>query len=725
MYWKYLDIFFTLLPIITNKKTYNMIARILISTFLILVSFFQVIGQSVIYVKHDATGTNDGTSWANAYTDLKSALQDPLVDVEIWIAQGTYKPTTTTNRNISFEITGPRKLYGGFDGTESSKEERDWLEYPTILSGNIGAAGSIADNSYNVVSALEVSSDMVLDGLIIRDGNYDDLEKQLGGAGLLMTGDLSVAVAKPTIRNCRFVDNRTEFIGAGVGAISADTSAEIGAISPTFINCVFERNSFKGVSSGGGAFGRKGSGIQNDTMLFSDCTFSDNFSDVTGTSCIYFEQSVKTYLKVTNCLIERDSSDGINGVQHPSDQKANQDIAIILDSVTYNKCHGKTVLFWGGSAADTGEGSVRVFIDNCVVKNNNYHNHLYLIGPGSNKATAVELKVRNSKFHFNSPVTDGPVISVFGRNLLCDIENCEFIFLNSPGDVYRTLSSSPESADSVSYADVRFSNCLFSNCKKAISVRTNKKTYSNTDFINCTFINSKNKVFEKSYFPEWENGTSGYYNIMSIDNCIIQEPPANNKYIFSNSLQNQASGGQMYTLKNSMITLTPNELAAYTGIQADTNVLYNVDPEFVDPSALDFRLQNCSPLINRGNNSSVINNNIETDLDGLPRIFADTVDLGAYERQIICNVSTDDGAEYKAHFNVQPNPAHGYIQLVGLPEGKTLQVQVINTVGQTCLRTNSNQLRIDVRSLVSGVYYVQVADEYGRGLGAQKVVLVE
>ena len=91
--------------------------------------------------------------WATAYTDLQAALAAAASGDEIWVAAGTYQPTATADRTISFAMKNGVAVYGGFDGTETTRSERDPVANVTILSGDIGTPGVSNDNSYHVVTA--------------------------------------------------------------------------------------------------------------------------------------------------------------------------------------------------------------------------------------------------------------------------------------------------------------------------------------------------------------------------------------------------------------------------------------------------------------------------------------------------------------------------------------------------------------------------------------------
>ncbi|GAH08918.1 unnamed protein product, partial [marine sediment metagenome] len=73
---------------------------------------------NIYYAKSGAPddGSTEGTSWTDA-ADLQYILTNLAgTEDQIWIAAGEYKPTTGTNRSISFSITEEMSLYGGFAG---------------------------------------------------------------------------------------------------------------------------------------------------------------------------------------------------------------------------------------------------------------------------------------------------------------------------------------------------------------------------------------------------------------------------------------------------------------------------------------------------------------------------------------------------------------------------------------------------------------------------------
>lgn len=181
-----------------------------------------------IYVNKNASGSNNGTSWTNAYTELRNAINNACPYSELWVAQGTYTPTAGTDESESFHIPTGMKIYGGFVGGESALFQRDYLNNWTVLSGEIGSAGTVDDNSNHVVVCSSTKSETILDGLIIRDGNADS------GPGNTNGGGLYGIFCSAQILNCYFINNYCS--GSGAGA------AFTGVSDPYIEGCYFDNN---------------------------------------------------------------------------------------------------------------------------------------------------------------------------------------------------------------------------------------------------------------------------------------------------------------------------------------------------------------------------------------------------------------------------------------------------------------------------------------------------
>jgi predicted outer membrane repeat protein len=222
-----------------------------------------------IYVDKDATGAGDGTSWADAYPDLQAAIDDAGASDELWIAEGIYTPE---REDDSFVITGAIdgiELYGGFGGTETSRDQRAPEEHRTILSGDIagddidpdrdgiirqadpnrdgmpdhlvgtnarhvlvidGGNGIGPDVSANVTSAT------VIDGVIVTAGwARGESPNDLGG-GLYCDARGSGNECSPALQNMVFTGN-----AAGAGGAIYNLASE-GTARPEVTNVVFSGN---------------------------------------------------------------------------------------------------------------------------------------------------------------------------------------------------------------------------------------------------------------------------------------------------------------------------------------------------------------------------------------------------------------------------------------------------------------------------------------------------
>ncbi|HYE96865.1 MAG TPA: right-handed parallel beta-helix repeat-containing protein [Rubricoccaceae bacterium] len=179
-----------------------------------LASAMGVRSQTVVwYVDASATGTETGLSWADAFTDLQDALAVAGAGDEVWVAEGTYKPTAGTDRAATFILRSGVALYGGFEGTEQTHDQRDWVRHRTILSGEIGVPNQTTDNSCHAVTVSPLATPggtttAVLDGVVVTRGHAENCAE--GGGGILLPGGSS-----PVIANCEVVDNR----GSGINAM--------------------------------------------------------------------------------------------------------------------------------------------------------------------------------------------------------------------------------------------------------------------------------------------------------------------------------------------------------------------------------------------------------------------------------------------------------------------------------------------------------------------------
>ena len=181
--------------------------------------------DSVLFVDCDATGNGNGTSWENAYTDLQAALLAAGAGTEIWVAEGTYKPTTGTDRSATFSLPDGVVIYGGFSGVETARDQRNWVQHMTRISGDIGVVGTATDNVKQLITAAGAGR---VDGFVISDAYREN------GSGSLVEGvniqrkNYGSGVFDLVFEHCLFRDNACYYYMIEGGM--------------SFRNCVFYNN---------------------------------------------------------------------------------------------------------------------------------------------------------------------------------------------------------------------------------------------------------------------------------------------------------------------------------------------------------------------------------------------------------------------------------------------------------------------------------------------------
>lgn len=283
---------------------------------------------TTLYVDRDASPSDcasatdpselDGTSWECAYPALQDAFDvvalDMGTDYEVWVAAGTYYPDedlVDTDGDGSTEHTSGSRdehfllarddvaLYGGFDGTETQRSERDPSTNVVILSGDIGqddlafapetdSDGNastpaqidhvVGGNAYQVLildgrSSANLTTSTVIDGLTITGGFADGPFPQVFGGGLYCIASDPGDVCSPMLNNLNFEGN---FADQG-GAI--DIYSGQGTTSPIITGSTFRGNY---AATEGGAIRTVAASGGTASMQVSGSHFTLNGSDLGG-----------------------------------------------------------------------------------------------------------------------------------------------------------------------------------------------------------------------------------------------------------------------------------------------------------------------------------------------------------------------------------------------------------------------------------------------------------
>lgn len=571
----------------------------LIVFFLLLLSF--PVSSKIIYVDADVTnGNQDGTSWENSYSFLQFAISEAVYGDTIWVAEGTYKPTNSSFRTISFSLNNGVKWFGGFQGNETELSQRDYELYPTILSGDIGVQGDSTDNSYHIIYSMDADSTTIMDGFQITKGQADfgywNDSKSYGG-GLLIDGTTDNTSLQ--IKNCHFSKNYALF----GGAVNCST------LNPTFDNCQFTDNV---VEVEGGAIWKSGHSIDSSEPFISNCFFEKNIGRG---GAVFFDNVTGFHKIVDSDFYENriaDNSSGVGGSIAFDGNLTSENSNLEIEGCHFEggkAGHGTSIFY--GTMFNNSETLFNFKINDCVFIGSQGSG--WVVSSMNHGNCSVNLIIENADFIQNGLDTIGGVIFLQNSSegiYNANIDKCTF--LENGFQAWPLNSVINNQADSL-----KISNSVFAENYQRI---LNSK--GDVDIINTTFHKNGNKIIWKDWDKE-----------MNIVNCIFWEDLILEQ-VFSNVsgfLTDTTKAMLGFNIKN---TLLKNDNCFFNGIDyCGDGMLYNLYPEFRDTMNNDFSLRSCSPAINQGENISIDSLDIFFDIEGNPRILDDAVDLGAYETQ--------------------------------------------------------------------------------------------
>ncbi|MHC4738521.1 MAG: right-handed parallel beta-helix repeat-containing protein [Planctomycetota bacterium] len=405
---------------------------------------YEIPEPQTYYVDADAPGSNNGSSWADAFNYLQDALAAVQSGDEIWGAQGTYtpdsnsaNPTGTGDREATFQLKNGVAVKGGYAGYgQPDPNARDIELYETILSGDLAENDTQADtldltgmptrqdNSIHVVTSTGTDETTILDGFTITAGNAYFTFVDMRGGGMCNLnstptinkctfsrnwanngGAMYNYDSRPTLNDCIFNENMVSGWGGGIYNHEYDTGC-----SPILNNCIFNNNSA----------GLRGGGICNggdSKPTINNCTFSTNSADYGG-GVYNGEDAIPTLIE---CTFTSNSAGESGGALYNEDCRATlfnctftSNSAGESGGGVYNDEDSNPTLnnctFISNSTEGNGGGIYNIdanpTINNCIISDNSAYNGAGIYNNDSNPTLTNCTFSGNSASNGNALVCD-------------------------------------------------------------------------------------------------------------------------------------------------------------------------------------------------------------------------------------------------------------------------------------------------------------------------------
>lgn len=241
-------------------------------------------GETIYFNTHTHTLMSDGNALPQTMRMVfweKYGQRDPTKPRFCIITDhNTITPFATPARSVIVLKQGAR-VYGGFQGTETTREQRNWRTNQTIIDAQ-GNGRCV----YSSGSGWSDPTDAVLDGFTIKNGNVGGNN---AGAGMYNWK------CSPRVSNCVFIYNQAWF-GAGMTNSFA---------SPSVTCCNFQDN-----SAGSTPPWRPGGGMLNEASsapFIAGCEFTRNIARRGGAIC-----NVSSSPTISMCVFKSNSVNGFS-----------------------------------------------------------------------------------------------------------------------------------------------------------------------------------------------------------------------------------------------------------------------------------------------------------------------------------------------------------------------------------------------------------------------------